>query len=146
MNRRDRRRALATSQPLAQHASQPEAARHYRDAVEYLKSGRLSESETAHRRVLSLVPNHAPSLHHLGLIAFQRRELEGAADFIRQSLSVKPDYHEAWLNLAIILNEMSRAKEAIEACRQCVALQPRNAESLTVLGNLLRVAENDVVG
>ncbi len=144
MNRRERRRASATSRPVQQRAEHHEAARCYHDAVEHLKSGRLAEAEIAHRRVLSLVPNHAPSLHHLGLIAYRRQEREGAIDFIRQSLSAKPDYHEAWLNLAIILGEMSRAKEAIDACRQCVALQPDNAESLAVLGNLLRVAENDV--
>src|ERR1700749_2951178 len=116
MNRRERRRASATSAPVPQRVGHPEAARYYHDAVQHLKSGRLAESEVAHRRVLSLVPNHPPSLHHLGLIAFQRQELDGAVEFIRQSVSVKPDYHEAWLNLAIILGETSRAKEAIEAC------------------------------
>jgi predicted O-linked N-acetylglucosamine transferase (SPINDLY family)/SAM-dependent methyltransferase len=89
------------------------------------------------------MPDHAPSLHHLGLIAFKRNELNSAVDSIRQSLAVQPDYHEAWLNLAIILGEANRSKEAIQACRQCLELQPHNAEAHAVLGNLLRVAQND---
>ncbi|MFA5958177.1 tetratricopeptide repeat protein [Hyphomicrobium sp.] len=143
MNRRERRRASAVSQPIAQRVEHPEAARHYHDAVQHLKLERFAESEVAHHRVLSLVPSHAPSLHHLGLIAFKRRELNGAVDFIRQSLSVQPDYHEAWLNLAIILTEMKRSQEAIEACRECLALQPRHAEAHAVLGNLLRLVDGD---
>ncbi|CCB65555.1 MULTISPECIES: tetratricopeptide repeat protein [unclassified Hyphomicrobium] len=143
MNRRERRRAEAVSRAAPQSGRNADVARHYHDAVQSLKAGRLDESEIAHRRVLSLVPEHPPSLHHLGLIAFQRRDLEGAVDFIRQSVTAKPDYHEAWLNLAIILGELSRSKEAIEACRECLALQPGNANGHAILGNLLRVANND---
>ncbi len=143
MNRSERRRAAATSQAIPQRVANPEAARHYRDAVQHLKNGRLDESEVAHRRVLTQIPDHAPSLHHLGLIAFRRRELADSVRYIQQSLAIKPDYHEAWLNLAIILGEMHRSREAIEACRQCLALQPENSEPHKVLGNLLRVAESD---
>jgi predicted O-linked N-acetylglucosamine transferase (SPINDLY family)/SAM-dependent methyltransferase len=143
MNRSERRRAVATSRAIPQKVGNPEAARHYRDAVQHLRSGRLAESELAHRHVLSHVPNHAPSLHHLGLIAFKRQELVGAVDYIRQSLAVQADYHEAWLNLAIVLAEMRRSREAIEACRQCLVLTPENSEPHVILGNLLRLAEND---
>ncbi|MBS0252913.1 MAG: tetratricopeptide repeat protein [Proteobacteria bacterium] len=143
MNRRERRRAEAVSRAAPQSVQNSDVARQYQDAVQFLKAGRLDESEIAHRRVLALSPKHPPSLHHLGLIAFQRRNLESAVEFVRQSVAAKPDYHEAWLNLAIILGELSRSKEAIEACRECVALQPKNANAHAVLGNLLRVANND---
>ncbi|MET0638377.1 MAG: tetratricopeptide repeat protein, partial [Hyphomicrobium sp.] len=143
MNRRERRRALATSPAISQRFDHPEAARHYQEAVQYLKQDRLDESDIAHRRVLTLVPNHAPTLHHLGLIAFKRQNPDSAVEFIRRSVAVKPDYHEAWHNLAIILGEMSRSEEAIDACRQSLELQPDSAEIHTTLGNLLRVAEND---
>lgn len=143
MNRKERRRAEAVSRAAPQSVQSNDPARHYQDAVQYLKAGRLDESETAHRRVLSLVPKHPPSLHHLGLIAYQRQDLKSAVDFIRQSVAAKPDYHEAWLNLAIVLGELNRSKEAIEACRECLALQPGNANGHAILGNLLRVANND---
>jgi protein O-GlcNAc transferase len=143
MNRRDRRLVHATSRSAPQRAGDPELARDYHQAVEHLKNGRLAESEVAHRRVLSRLPTHAPSLHHMGLIAYQRQETHDAVEYIRQSVAHQPDYHEAWLNLAIILGETRRSHEAIAACRECLALQPRNAEVHAVLGNLLTVAEND---
>ena len=143
MNRRDRRLAQATSRIAPQRTGDPEVARDYHQAVEHLKNGRLAESEVAHRRVLSRLPTHAPSLHHMGLIAYKRQETHDAVEYIRQSVAHRPDYHEAWLNLAIILGEMHRSQEAIAACRECLALQPRNSEVHTVLGNLLTVVENE---
>ena len=78
-----------------------------------------------------------------GLIAFKRNAGPQAVDYIRQSVAIDPNYHEAWLNLAIILGDMHRADEAIEACKQCVALQPENSKHYEVLGNLLRLAESN---
>lgn len=143
MNRRERRRASATSRLLPQQIENSEAARLYKEAVQHLKNGRFSESEVAHRRVLTLVPKHAPSLHHLGLIAIDRQDMISAVELIRQSVDAQPDYHEAWLNLAIILNDLRYSKEAIAACKKCVELQPGRAEHHEVLGNLLRVAQQD---
>jgi predicted O-linked N-acetylglucosamine transferase (SPINDLY family) len=143
MNRKERRAALAGVRPGPAHKTDPTVARDYQVAVEYLKEGKLEQSEAAHRRVLAKSPRHAPSLHHLGLIAFRRDARSQSVDYIRQSLAIDPDYHQAWLNLAVILGELRRADEAIDACRSCIALQPNDAEPYRVLGNLLRIAENN---
>lgn len=90
MNRKERR-STAVARPAPQKVQNSEAARRFREAVEHLKSGRLDDSDAAHRRVLSLVPNHAPTLHHLGLIAYKRQDLEAAVGFIRRSLSFAPE-------------------------------------------------------
>ncbi|HEY8193579.1 MAG TPA: tetratricopeptide repeat protein [Hyphomicrobium sp.] len=140
MNRRERRRANSSAAP---QQVDPVIARDFRDAVEYLQAGEWRNSELAHRRVLAKVPHHAPSLHHLGLIAHKRDAGIEAVDYIRRSLASNPRYHQAWLNLAIILGELQRSTEAIEACRQCVALQPENSAAFEVLGNLLRIAQNN---
>jgi predicted O-linked N-acetylglucosamine transferase (SPINDLY family) len=142
MNRKERRRALATSRG-APHQIDPAIAADYRDAVAYLQAGEWRKSETAHLRVLAKAPGHPPTLHHLGLIAFKCNDGARAVDYIRRSLAADPSYHQAWLNLAIVLADLKRSQEAIEACKQCVALQPENSGAFEVLGNLLRVAEND---
>ncbi len=144
MNRKERRQASASVRAKSLPGADPALARDFRDAVQYLQAGRLHDSDLAHRRVLAKLPRHAPSLHHLGLIAFKRNARSEAVDYIRQSLAIDPNYHQAWLNLAVILGEMRRAEEAIDACRQCMALQPANSEAYAVLGNLLRVAQNNV--
>src|SRR5688572_28019246 len=96
----------------------------FRQAVLYLQKGQLQQSEQAHLRVLAKSPRHAPSLHHLGLIAFKGGDRQKAVDYIRQSVAADPAYYEAWLNLAVIQGETNRPAEAIDACRRCVALQP----------------------
>ena len=47
----------------------------FREAVAFLQKGQLQLSEQAHRRVLEKAPRHAPSLHHLGLIAFNQAKI-----------------------------------------------------------------------
>ncbi len=113
----------------------------FRQAVLHLQNGQLHQAEQAHLRVLAKSPRHAPSLHHLGLIAFKGGDRQKAVDYIRQSVAIDPAYHEAWLNLAVVLGETRSLNEAIEACRTCVALRPASAEPLAVLGNLLRAAQ-----
>jgi len=142
MNRKERRRAQATSR-VAPHQIDPAIAADFRQAVAYLQAGEWLKSETAHRRVLAKAPGHPPTLHHLGLIAFKRNDGAQAVDYIRQSIASDPDYHQAWLNLAIILSDLKRSQEAIEACKQCVELQPKSSAAYEVLGNLLRVAESE---
>ncbi len=109
----------------------------FRQAVLYLQKGQLHQSEQAHLRVLAKSPRHAPSLHHLGLIAFKDADRPKAVEYIRRSVAIDATYDEAWLNLAVILGEMGHLDEAIEACRRCVVLQSARAEPHAVLGNLL---------
>lgn len=141
MNRRQRRLAQSKSGAPQAHGGESHLAHDFREAVAHLQQGRLQQSEEAHRRVLAKAPRHAPSLHHLGLIAFKRNARPEAVDYIRQSLAIDPDAHQAWLNLAVILGEARRLDEAIEACRRSLTLQA-SAESYAVLGNLLRVAQH----
>jgi protein O-GlcNAc transferase len=133
MNRKERRQASASVRAKSLPGTDPALARDFRDAVQYLQAGRLHDSDLAHRRVLAKLPRQAPSLHYLGLMAFKRNARSEAVDYIRESLAVDPNYHQAWLNLAVILGEMRRAEEAIDACRQCMALQPSNSEAYAVL-------------
>jgi len=143
MNRKERRRAQATSRAAPQQQIDPAAASDFREAITYLQAGEWRKSEAAHRRVLAKAPRHAPTLHHLGLIAFKCNEGGKAVEYIRESLEQDPRSHQAWLNLAIILGELKRSTEAIDACRQCVELQPESSAAFEVLGNLLRVAEDN---
>ena len=90
MNRKERRQASANARAKPLPAVDPVLARDFRDAVQYLQAGKLHESDLAHRRVLAKSPRHAPSLHHLGLIAFKLNARPDAVDYIRQSLTIDP--------------------------------------------------------
>ena len=141
MNRQQRRATQAKTKGPA--ATGSDVLKDFDTAVRLLQEGKLHQSEVAHRKVLASEPNHAPSLHHLGLIAFKRNAKLEAVDLIKQSLAAEPAYHAAWLNLAVILADLQRSDEAIRACRECIELQPHQAPAHAVLGNLLRIAKAD---
>ena len=141
MSRKQRRLTQATSrvQSVAGHDT---LQRDFREAVQYLRDGKLEQSADAHRRILARLPDHAPSLLNLGLIAFKTKAQNEAVDYIRRSLEIDPDSREGWLNLAIVLGEARRLDEAIAACRQSLALGPDDAKVHVVLGSLLNAAKN----
>ena len=124
MNRKERRQASASVRAKSLPGADPALARDFRDAVQYLQAGRLHDSDLAHRRVLAKLPRHAPSLHHLGLIAFKRNARSAAVDYIRQSLAIDPNYHQAWLNLAVILGSWCANRPELAMMRQFPAQTP----------------------
>lgn len=141
MSRKQRRHAQATSRGPST-VSRGGLAHDFREAVRLLRSGELDRAAEAHRGILQRVPDHAPSLLNLGLIAFKTRARSEALDYIQRSLEIDPTSREGWLNLAIVLGEARRLDEAISACRQCLSLAGDNAKAHSVLGSLLKATRN----
>ena len=52
-------------------------------AMLHHQAGRLVEAEQIYRQILAVQPNHADSLHYLGVIAHQAGRHDIAADLIR---------------------------------------------------------------
>ena len=141
MGRKQRRHTQATSRAQSVAGSDP-LTRDFREAVQLLRDGKFDQSAEAHKRVLARFPTHAPSLLNLGLIAFKTKATSDALDYIRRSLDIDPESHQAWLNLAIVLGESQQLDEAIAACRQSLALGPNDTKAHVVLGTLLNAAKN----
>ncbi len=56
----------------------------------------------------------------------------------RRAVAVKPDYVEAYNNLALALKKLGRSGEAAESLRRAIAVRPSYAAAYVNLGNLLR--------
>jgi tetratricopeptide (TPR) repeat protein len=114
------------------------AAAFFGQAVEHHQAGRLQQAEAAYRRVLEIMPDHADSLHLLGVIASQLGRPDLAAGLIGNAVRLQPfapDYHN---NLGLALNALDRLREA-EACyREAIRLRPDFAEARNNLGNALK--------
>lgn len=106
-------------------------------AVALLQAEKMDEAEALYRKVLSLDPNHAGSLNHLGVIARARGDLEKARDLIRRALTVRPEDSSALVNLGGVLRLLGEYDEAISACRKAIAANPDSHEAYTNLGSLL---------
>jgi len=105
-------------------------------AVAHHRSGRLAEAEALYRAILEAFPEHADSLHLLGVIALQAGQPAAAIDLITRAMtgasSVEMLFH---------LGSAQRALGDLEAARvsfsRAVGVDGRHALSLNALGEVL---------
>ncbi|HEX3535756.1 MAG TPA: tetratricopeptide repeat protein [Stellaceae bacterium] len=138
MNRKERRAALKQGRAVAPSPGSlgdpPELALLLEEAVQHHQSGRLDGAEALYRRVLAVNPNHAQTLHLLGLAAHQGGRHDAAAELIGRAIAINgaiPDFHN---NLGSVFQLLGRYDKAIRAYRRAVALQPDLAEAHWNLG------------
>lgn len=112
----------------------PAAEALFPTAIAHHQHGRLNEAEAIYRAILGETPDHADSLHLLGVVACQRGDFAAAADLIAQAVRLNADTAAYHSNLGIALRELGRIAEAEEAFRRAVALNPDYAEAFCNLG------------
>ena len=107
-------------------------------AFAHQAAGRLREAEMLYRQILEVRPNHADSLHLLGVIAGQRDDNATAVEWISKAIAVAPNaaiYHN---NLGAFTRRLGKMDQAMAAYRKAVELQPEYADARYNLGNVLR--------
>jgi predicted TPR repeat methyltransferase len=87
---------------------------------------------------LTLDPNHADSLHLLGLVYWQTKRPDLAVDLIASAIRCNPGNHEYFLNLGELLREQNKLDEARKSFDIAIKLAPNRAAPWIKLGNLLR--------
>jgi protein O-GlcNAc transferase len=110
-------------------------------ALQHHQAGRLVEAEALYRQVLAAEPNHADSLHLLGVLAHQVGALDIAAELIGKAIAIDkaaPPFHN---NLGTTLQDQGKLDEAAACFRQALALKPDYAEAYVNLGNTLKGQE-----
>jgi tetratricopeptide (TPR) repeat protein/2-polyprenyl-3-methyl-5-hydroxy-6-metoxy-1,4-benzoquinol methylase len=133
MNRKDRRAGGMQSGSRA-----PDAAGLFALAVRHHQAGQLAEAENLYRQVLAADARHVASLHHLGIIALQRRQPQAAIDPIGRALAVDGGIPDCHYNMAFALQALGRMEEAVRHYREAVRLKPDYTDAHTNLGNVLK--------
>lgn len=137
MNRAERRRQEAARgrdqpRPMATVEAWLEEGRTHQQA------GRLMEAEAAYRRALDLSPQHAETLHLLGLVAYRQHHLSEALTYLHAAIEQQDSSPVYWFNLGVVLQKAGRSHEAVTAYEKAIALNARYAEAHGNLGNVLR--------
>nr|WP_298244142.1 tetratricopeptide repeat protein [uncultured Bradyrhizobium sp.] len=127
----DVRTALAER---AANAMQPGA---FDEALRHHQAGGLDRAETIYRRLLNRNPDHASSLHLLGVIHLQRREHARAVDLIGRAIELEPNESNFRHNFANALGALGRRAEAEAQYRAAVDLDDNNVDAHGALGMLL---------
>lgn len=137
MNRNQRRLAKKRGLP-ATPAMPPALQDLFADGVRHHGAGRLPEAEQQFRSILALAPDHAESLHRLGVIAYQRGRHELAIELIGQAIAVDRKVAAFHCNLGNALKALRRLDEAGARYRRALELNPRDTVTLNNLGNVFK--------
>ena len=139
MNRQQRRRAARDGKKVS---ALPEGrlasplARMFEAALSCHRSGDLADAERRYHQILLADPNHAHTLHMLGLLAHNQGHTEIAIGHIRRAIAVRdgnPEFHH---NLGNILREAGRQDEAAACYQRALDFRPDLVDTLYNLGNL----------
>ena len=101
------------------------------------QQGRLDEAEALYRAILAVQPAHFGALHLTGLVHYQRRAFDAAADWIARAIAVNPGAPEPHSNLGLALLELRRPEHALASFERSLKLKPDVPASLNNRGNAL---------
>jgi protein O-GlcNAc transferase len=97
----------------------------------------LPEAERFYREVLAKAPNHAESLHLLGVIASQTDRQDLSITLISKAIAVNPKSSAYYYNLGLAYQKQGKLAEAVACWKKSTKLEPRDAIALANLGSAL---------
>lgn len=124
--------------PVQAALTRPDASSALRRAIELHRAGRLDEAEAAYGRIRSQAPENSDGVHLLGVIRYQRGDLQGAVDFMKQAIQRTPEsalYHR---NLGSVLLLRGKGEAARKAALRSLSIDPAAADTHYLLGLCLR--------
>src|SRR6266699_1835836 len=139
MNRQQRRAAAKQSIASGLGAAAGIGAsptKMFEAALGYYSSGRFADAEQLSRQILSIYPDHAHSIHLIGLLEHHQGNPEIALKRIGEAIALNdrvPEFHH---NFGNVLREAGRLEEALTAYQRALALKPDSVDTLYNLGNV----------
>ena len=115
-----------------------EADAAFSTALTHHEAGRSAQARVLYRDILRGDPDHAESLHLLGLITARDGEPDAGARMIRRAMVLAPGRAPHHNSLAATYRMLGRDTEATAEYRAAAALRPESAEILNNLATTLR--------
>jgi tetratricopeptide (TPR) repeat protein len=107
------------------------------------QSATYHDLETLWRTTIATNPDCWMAYNNLGVVQFEKGNIEAAIEKYQQSLGLHPDYPEAHYNLGSALLQKGYPDEAIRQCEEALKIQPDEPDAHVVLGNAF-MAKQDV--
>ena len=99
--------------------------------------GQLLQAQLLYEKILHAQPQNADALHLSGLIAWQLKDHQKAADLIAKAICVNPGNPAYHLNLGIAMKELRQFSAAVSSYDNALAVQPAYAAAHYSRGNAL---------
>lgn len=106
-------------------------------ALRLHEAGRVGEARALYQAILARDPEHADSLHLLGLITAQGGDPVAGVALIQRAIAAEPERAPFHNSLGIAYGLFGRGEDAVTAYRRAVTLRPESAEILNNLGTAL---------
>jgi len=106
-------------------------------ALQHHRTGSLEKAEAIYRQILQDFPNQADAWHLMGLIAFQRGDLDLSLELINKAITINasiPVFHN---NLGNVLKQQNKLDDAIKSYYDAINLDPHYAEVYFNLATIL---------
>ena len=87
-------------------------------------TGNPEAAARAFARALELAPNHPRILHNYGLLHFLQHRYPEASKLFKKAITAQPDYAAAWYHLALALEQLKLATEALFCYNRALQLSP----------------------
>jgi predicted O-linked N-acetylglucosamine transferase (SPINDLY family) len=107
-------------------------------ALQHHEAGRIGAARALYRDILARDPDHADSLHLLGLITAEQGDPESGAAMIQRAIALAPGRAPYHNNLALACRMLGRGEDAVLEYRTAAALRPHSAEIHNNLATALR--------
>jgi len=104
--------------------------------MQHLRAGRHLDAQLCCQQVLAVDPNHADSLHLMGLLSLQAEQHDLAMEWIAHAIRCDPQ-PQYFLSLGTALQRQGRLEEALKTFGKAAQLTPDAAEPWRRLGDLL---------
>ncbi|MCP4348131.1 MAG: tetratricopeptide repeat protein [Desulfobacterales bacterium] len=108
-----------------------------RKALQYHRSGQLQKAEQTYTNILEIRPDHADSLHGLGVIACQAENYDAGIDLFKKAVQIKPDFADAFYNMGGVLSIQGKSEQAVACWQKTVEIKPDHADAHYNLGKTL---------
>lgn len=109
-----------------------------REGRNRLEEGRMEEAEAIFRRILTLHPVHADSMHLLGYSAYQNGKRDLAIEYLGNAITLQPGEAHYHNTLGNALRDFGRLEDAMVQLRLALRLRPGSPEINSNLGNVLK--------
>ncbi len=130
MSRRERRAAGKTAPGAAT------VGRLYEVGLGHMRAGRHLDAQLCCQQALALDPNHADTLHLMGVLSLHARQYDHALEWISRAIRQEPK--AVYLtSLGSTLVNQGRSDEALHAFDKAVQLKPLDADLWRNLGSVL---------
>ncbi len=110
-------------------------------ARRHQRHGKVEEAKRIYEKILRATPDHADSLHHLGLIDYDEGRNDQALTRLRRSVMLKPGKSSYHSNIGIVFQRLDLLYEAELVFRLVTTLEPERAEGFFSLGLVLQKQE-----